>query len=132
MKNEINFKDNSEISRIFSQGNGAKYFEDKFYEKFNGSPKENDKINNFAYTFTWNPRATHTTNPAEQLVGSWQGGEATVKGNNVYFRIHNTIGANSLFFGRQLGEHGITPVGQTKNDIHMTIEWTIPLRKVLK
>ena len=125
------FDSDSEMSKTFSQSSGAKLFESNVYDKYNGNPKNGDSMDQFAYTFTW-PRAAQALkafNLAEQAVGSWSSGVALVTDKEIQFRVSNTMGANSLFFGRQLGEKGITPVGHSDGDLHMVIEWNSPLRK---
>lgn len=115
------------MAQIFSQGDGAKAFEEFLYSKYEGNPQDLDQVENWAYKFTW-ARALKTLNVAEQAVGSWGKGHAAVLGDNVYFSVKNTMGSNSLLFGRQLGEYGITPVGEIDSDLHMTIEWISPRR----
>lgn len=116
------FSPNSNMSKIFSQGQGAKVFKKYLFDKYNGAPTNLAEVTKFAYKFTWK-RALQTANSAEHAVGSWENGHAGVVGDKVLFSISNTMGANSLVFGRQLGEYGIVPVGKTSSDLHMTIEW---------
>ena len=123
----LNFVPDSELSKIFSQGNGAKAFEEFVYQKFGGKPSNGDSVTNYDYVFTWG-RALRTTNTAEHVVGSWENGTAAVGDSQIRFNVSNTMGMNSLFFGRQLGERGITPFGDRAGDLNMTIEWTSPLR----
>jgi hypothetical protein len=123
----LNFTSDSEMSKIFSQDMSAKNFEDFIYQKFNGNPQYLDGVTHYGYTFTW-ARAAVTFNSAEQVIGSWDTGTAVVLSDRIVFQVHNTMGANSLFFGRQLGEHGFTPFGHSSGDLNMTIEWATPLR----
>ncbi len=123
----LNFPSDSEMSKIFSQGNGAQEFENYVYQKFNGNPQYLDKVERYARTFTWG-RAALTLNSAEHVVGSWGNGTALVLSDRIVFQVHNRMGANSLFFGRQLGEVGLNPFGQRTGDLNMSIEWTSPLK----
>ncbi len=122
------FGPESKMAKLFSEGDGAKAFEEYVYYKYQGNPPEGAEVRDYGYKFTW-PRALQTGNLAEQAVGSWGGGAADVTGQYVYYSITNVMGANSLFFGRQLGEHGIVPVGKQASDLHMTIEWRTPLKR---
>lgn len=121
------FGPNSEMSKKFSQGRGAKTFEDFFYNKYSGGPAQADRVDNFDYTFTWF-RAIKSWNLAEQVVGSWHDGVAEVVDDQLVCRIENVMSLRSLLFGRQLWQMGMIDPKPGEGDLRMTIEWTAPLR----
>ena len=96
------FGPGSEISKEFSEGDGAKTFEDFLFNKYDGNPQPGDEVTNFGYKFTWFWRAW-TTNSAEHFMGSWKG-TAKVMDDMILFRAENTAGVHSLYFGRQIDE----------------------------
>ncbi|WP_163834534.1 LysM peptidoglycan-binding domain-containing protein [Spartinivicinus ruber] len=127
----LHFSPESRVSKIFSQGDGAKLLEDRFYNKFAGNPPDLGEMNKVDYKYTWFWRAFNL-NSAEQVVGTWKG-EAIRHGNEVVFRAKNNMSLNSLTFGRQRSETGwdwLNPeiLGPNEGDLYMTIEWSRPLR----
>lgn len=129
---KIYFSPSSEISKEFSQGDGAALLEALFYKKFNGKPNHLDKMNAVDYKYTWFFRAWNI-NSAVQIVGTWKGHAVRVN-DNVLFRAENSMTVSSLTFGRQRSEIGWewlnpTHLGPQKSDLLMTIEWSRPLKK---
>ena len=119
----IDFGPDSEMAKIFSEGNGAKKFEKFVLAKHGSTPEEGLLVDKFAYTFTWF-RASITFNSAEHVVGSWNNGVAISDGSSITYTIQNRMGLNSLMFGRQLNESfGIETVGKTASDLTMSISW---------
>ncbi len=143
------FGPGSDISKQFSEGDGAKTFEEFLSSKYDGNPQPGDGVTNFGYKFTWFFRAW-TTNSAEHFMGSWKG-TAKVMDDMILFRAENTAGTHSLFFGRQIDEankflgvtnapypHKIFSVPDIKafdgnriplSNMNTTIEWTRRLRQ---
>ncbi len=126
-KGNVDFSPNSKFSHEFSKGQGAKAFEKFVYNKFNGSPSKGDVVTNYDYKYKWG-KAILNINMAVQVVGSFQAGTAYVGDNKIYFSVKNTMGANSLLFGRQLSESGLPSFGSSSNDLKMTISWIRPLQ----
>jgi hypothetical protein len=119
----IDFGPDSKMAQIFSQGDGAKYFENSVLAEHGPQPGAGLLVDKFPYTFTWS-RAFSTINSAEHVVGSWNSGTAISDGSSITYTVHNRMGANSLMFGRQLHEYfGIETVGKTASDLTMSISW---------
>jgi len=119
----IDFGPQSVMSQIFSQGNGAHYFEDFVLLNHGTNPAAGVLVTDFAYVFTW-PRAASTLNAAEHAIGGWNAGVATSTGTSVTYSVWNRMGLNSLLFGRQLEQYfGIQTVGTTAGDLTMTVTW---------
>ncbi|WP_347332637.1 RHS repeat-associated core domain-containing protein [Marinimicrobium locisalis] len=121
------FGPDSRMSQLFSQGDGAKYFESKLYEKYGGTLTTGGKMDNFGYKFGPS-RVFGTSNFAEHVVGSWGGGQARVVDQQILFRATNTMGASSFFAGRYTEKWFGWSIGQKASDVHMTLEWTSPVR----
>ncbi len=120
----------------FSKSNGAKEFENFYRNKVKNEDKPlflyPVKVDNFDRTFRWK-RFRDAENLAEQVVGSFENGTAERVDNKLVFRVENTMGLNSLFYGRPLREHTkdlfeepIELFGERLGDLHMTIEWEVP------
>lgn len=119
----IDFGPDSKMSRIFSEGDGAEYFEKAVLAKVGSTSEAGLLIDKFAYTFTW-PRAFTTLNSAEHVVGSWNNGVAVSDGSSINYTVHNRMGSNSLMGGRQLNEYfGIETTGKSSSDLTMSISW---------
>ncbi len=121
------FGPDSKMSQLFSQGKGPQAFENFLYDKFGGSLQTGDRVDDYGYAFN-TPRFFGTTNTAEHVVGSWGGGTAVVVDQQVLFRATNTMGASSFFAGRYTEKILGWSVGPKASDVHMTIEWTSPVR----
>ena len=122
------FGPDSKMSKIFSQGDGAKTLEEDFYKKFNGTLSDGDSMDNYDYKF--NPiRFLTTANSAEHVVGSWEDAIVIVVQDQVLFRVNNTMGAGSFFYGRYTDSWFGFSIGDKASDVNMMIEWTAPVRK---
>ena len=121
------FGPDSRMSQLFSQGEGAKYFESKLYEKYGGNLTNGNQMDNFGYKFG-SSRFFRTSNLAEHAVGSWGGGQARVVGQQILFRATNTMGVSSFFAGRYTEKWFGLSIGSKASDVHMTIEWKSTVR----
>lgn len=121
------FGPDSKMSQLFSQGEGAQAFEKFVYDKFGGNLTTGDSVDDFAYKFN-TPRFFGTANFAEHVVGSWGGGKARVVDQQILFRATNTMGVSSFFAGRYTEQWFDWSIGPKASDVHMTIEWTSPVR----
>jgi hypothetical protein len=131
----------SEFSDIFSQGKGAKAFEREVLKKYNAGKFTDYPLimDDFAYRFSKDGRWRQTANTAEQVVGSWSGGEAYLSGESIHFVVKNSTGLKSLTGGEILTRHGLPSLPNIPGEvggwrvpygtIDMTIEWTIPVPK---
>ena len=129
----------SVFSKEFASSNMAGNFESAIARKYNGNIPENAIMRNFDSNFDFE-FATDLGNSASHLVGSYENGIAVREGDNVRFRVTNTMGRNSFAGGnwvnRLVGGNGWSNQsspgqrrGPTQN-IDMTIEWTTPLSEL--
>ena len=120
----IDFGSESEMAQMFSQGDGAEYFEKFVLAKHGSQPEAGLLVDKFAYTFSWG-RALTTLNSAEHAVGSWNNGSAISDGSSIMYTIHNRMGSNSLMFGRQFERIFWSKKlsGKSASDLTMSISW---------
>jgi hypothetical protein len=123
----IYFGPESKLSKIFSEGDGAKAFEKFIYQKYGGDLSNGGRVDNFDYSFD-TPRFFSTSNAAEHVIGSWENGIAIVVDTQIIFRVSNTMGVSSFFAGRYTEKWGLGSIGPKASDIKMTIEWTSQLK----
>ena len=115
------------MPKIFSQREGAKTLEKDFYKKFNGILNDGDYMDN--YDYKRNAKRFTTVNSAEHVVGSWGDATIVVVQNQALFRVNNTLGVGSFFYGRYTNFWFGFSIGDKVSDANMMIEWTTPVRK---
>jgi hypothetical protein len=101
------------------------------YSKYGGVLPLDAKMTDVDWVYTWTDRAWNL-NSAVHLVGTWKG-DAVRANDTVLFRASNSVTFNSLTFGRQRSETGLKwlnpkSLGPKENDLHITIEWSRPVR----